>query len=169
VSMKSVKTSFERLGFNDVRTYINSGNVLFRTAQTNPRILESRIDRMLSREYGLKGKTVVRSQPEMARLVKAMRTTWKSDPNWRYNVIFLRSPVDSKSVLDGITVKPKIENVTYWPGTLLWSARIDSLGRTAMLKLVARPIYQEMTVRNVNTTTKILEMMQRMESDVARH
>jgi uncharacterized protein (DUF1697 family) len=162
VPMKSLKASFERLGFEDVSTYIASGNVLFRTAERDPRKLEATIDPMLARDYGLKGKTVVRSQPEMARLVRKIGRTWDGDPAWRYNVIFLRHTIDSRSILADLSPKPDIEHVVYCPGTLLWSARVDSLTRTTMLKLASRPMYQEMTIRNVNTTTKILELMQRM-------
>lgn len=165
VSMKSLKESFERLGFDDVQTYINSGNVLFRAREADSRRLEDHIDRMLVREHGLKGKTVVRSDAEMARLVKTMTKEWKPDPEWKYNVIFLRHTLDPNSVVDGFELKPDIERVVCCPGTLLWSARTSSLGRTAMLRLAGRPVYQEMTVRNVNTTKKILELMQRMKSN----
>ena len=120
---------------------------------------------MLEGEYGLKGRTVVRSQAEMARLVKTIAKTWKPDSAWRYNVIFLRHTVDSKRVLDGLEPKPELESVVYCPGALLWAARISDLTRTTMLKLASKPLYQEMTVRNVNTTTKILALMERMERD----
>jgi uncharacterized protein (DUF1697 family) len=118
---------------------------------------------MLSVEYRLTGKTVVRSRAEMGRLLKAIAKNWKKpDPGSRYNVIFLRHAIDSKRVLDGIQLKPDIEQVVYCPGMLLWSARIDGLTRSAMLKLASRPIYLDMTVRNLNTTTKVFELMQRM-------
>ena len=162
VSMKALKESFERLGFGNVRTYINSGNILFSTSESDARTIEDRIDRMLTRDYGLKGKTVVRSHAEMARLVKTIGKTWKFEPESRYNVIFLRHTIDSRKVLDQLTTKPEIEEVVYCPGTLLWSARADTLTRTAMVKLSSKPIYQEMTIRNVNTTRKILELMEGM-------
>ena len=162
VSMKALKESFERLRFQDVASYINSGNILFRSAETNPRKLEDCIDRLLHREHGLPGRTVVRSLAEMARLVKTISATWKPDPAWRYNVIFLRHSIDSARVLAGIDLKPELERVVYCPGTLLWSARMNGLTRTAMLKLVRQPVYKDMTVRNVNTTTKILHLMQAM-------
>ena len=162
VSMQALKESFMRLGFEDVSTYINSGNVLFRSAETDPRKLERRIDRMLAREYGLKGKTVVRSESEMARLLKAMTNTWSPDPDWRYNVIFLRHSIDSERVLESIRPKPDIERVVYVPGTLLWCARLSVVTRSAMVRLPSQSVYQEMTVRNVNTTTKLLGLMQRM-------
>lgn len=168
ISMKSLKASFERLGFDDVSTYINSGNVLFRSGETDPRKLEEKIDRMLVKEYGLKNKTVVRSQPEMARLVKTIAKTWKPDPAFRYDVIFLRHPVDSKHILDGVELQAEIEQAVYCPGAVLWSARIDALTRGAMVKMGNRSTAQEMTVRNVNTTSKILELMQRMEQPRSR-
>lgn len=170
VSMKALKESFDRLGFEDVRTYINSGNVLFRATDADARKLEERIDRMLAHAHGLKGRTVVRSETEMARLVKTIEDEWKPDPDWKYNVIFLRHTLDPKAVLKDIALKPDVERVVCCPGTLLWSARASSMTRSAMLKLSSRPIYQEMTVRNVNTTKKILQLMERMKStpDTAR-
>jgi uncharacterized protein (DUF1697 family) len=168
VSMKALKGSFERLGLDEVSTYINSGNVVFRASETDARALEARIDRMLSLEYRLTGKTVVRSRAEMGRLLKTIAKNWtKLDPGSRYNVIFLRHTIDSKRILDAIQLNADIEEVIYCPGTLLWSARISDLTRAAMLKLASRPIYRDMTVRNINTTTKVFELMQRVADTTA--
>jgi uncharacterized protein (DUF1697 family) len=162
VGMTGLKARFERLGLQDIVTYINSGNVVFRATGADARGLERKIDRVLAREFGVPAKTVVRTQAEMARLVKTIARMWTLDPAWRYNVIFLRHPIDSPKVLEGIELKPDIERVVYCPGTLLWSARMNALTRTAMLKLIGRPIYKDMTVRNVNTTRKVFELMERI-------
>jgi uncharacterized protein (DUF1697 family) len=163
VSMKALKERFEELGFRDVTTYINSGNVIFRSTETDARKIEAQIDRMLEREFSVAGKTVVRSRTEMARVTKTIAQTWNGDPTWRYNVIFLRHSIDSKDVLAALQPKADIESVVYCPGTLLWSARVSDIGRTLLLKLASRPIYQDMTIRNVNTTNKVFELMQRVE------
>ena len=149
LSMKSLAASFERAGFQDVTTYINSGNVLFRArGARDPRRIERKIDRMLhARVRPSDQDCVVRSHAEMARLVKTISATWKPDARWRHNVIFPRHPIDSKDVLVGLDFKPDLERVVYCPGTLLWSARIDALTRSAMLKLAGKPLYREMTVR----------------------
>ena len=162
VSMAALKESFARLGLKDVRTFINSGNVLFRSSAADARTLERRIDRILADEHGLASKAVVRSEAEMARLVKTIAGTWKPKAQWKYNVMFLRHTVDSPRVLDGIALKPDIERAVYCPGTLLWSASLSGFSRTAMKKLVGHPLYQEMTVRGVNTTRKILDLMRQM-------
>lgn len=162
ISMKALRSGLERLGLRDIVTYINSGNIVFRAGGPDARALERKIDRVLSRDLGVPVKSVVRSHAEMVRLVRTIAKTWKLDPAWKYNVIFLRHPIDSPTVLDDFELKPDIERVTYCPGTLLWSARMNALTRTAMLKVSRRPIYQDMTVRSVNTTRKVLELMERV-------
>src|SRR5262245_63618322 len=137
--MASLKANFEQMGFQDVNTYINSGNVLFRASSIDGRDLARRIERTLSRKYHLKVKAVVRSYDEMARLMKTMASAWKSDRRWRYNVIFLRPAVDSERVLAGIEIKRAFERVVYCPGTLLWSARLRDLSSTAMLNFSNLP------------------------------
>src|SRR5262245_51640988 len=124
VSMKTLKATFEALSLQDVRTYINSGNVLFRSATANVRSLERDIDRVLAAEHGLESTAVVRSEAEIARLVKTIDRTWTPDARWKYNVMFLRHAVDAPGVLKGIALKPDIERAVYCPGTLLWSAQI---------------------------------------------
>ena len=164
ISMKSLKASFEALGLKDVSTYINSGNILFKSKQADARKLESKIEKMLVAEYRLGCKVVVRSAEEMARLVEKLPADWNDDKDWRYNVIYLRHAIDSKDILSAIGWKKDIEQVTYVPGTLLWSARVEDITRTAMLKLASHKLFQDMTVRNVNTTRKLHALMQKMSA-----
>ena len=163
ISMSSLKKSFEALGFKDVSTYINSGNIIFRTKERDARKLETRIERMLSSDYELESKVVVRSLPEMAKLVESLPSGWSAgDSSWRYNVIFLRHSIDSEKILDELPAKTEIEQFVYRPGTLLWSAQVNELSRTNMLKLSSRKLFQDMTVRNLNTTKKLLELMKKI-------
>jgi uncharacterized protein (DUF1697 family) len=162
VSMKSLKGGFEKSGFSEVSTYINSGNVIFKSKEGDPRKLERKIERLLSKEYQLECKVAVRSFAEMASLVEGLPSNWGGDSRWRYNVMFLRHTVDSEGVLDGLHPKPDIEDVVYRPGALLWSARASDVTRTAMVKLPGLKVYQEMTVRNPNTTWKLYELMKKL-------
>ena len=162
ISMKALKASCERLGFTDVSTYINSGNILFRSKIADARKLEVKIEKMLVAEYQLGCKVVVRSSEEMARLVKKLPASWNDDKEWRYNVIFLRHSSDSKAVVDAFAPKKDVEQLLYVPGTLLWWARAGDVNRTAMQKLASRKIFQDMTMRNANTTRKLHALMQQM-------
>jgi uncharacterized protein (DUF1697 family) len=96
IRMSSLKASFEQMGFTDVSTYINSGNIIFKTKEDDARRLESDIEKMLRKEYELDCKVVVRSFAEIATLIKSLPKIWNSDTDWKYNVIFLRHSIDSK-------------------------------------------------------------------------
>jgi uncharacterized protein (DUF1697 family) len=162
ISMSSLKKSFEALGFNDVVTYINSGNIIFKSKEAAARKLESKIEKMLSKEYQLDSRVVLRSLSEMEKLVQNLPENWTADRDWRYNVIFLRHTIDSEDILRELEVKKDIEEVVYCPGALLWSAQISELTRTNMLKLSSRKMYQDMTIRNQNTTRKLYELMKKL-------
>src|ERR1044072_1753543 len=104
ISMKSLKESFARMGFNSVSTYINSGNLIFQSREDDLRKLEKKIEQMLSKEYQLDPKVVVRSLAEMEKLVNALPESWAADNIWRYNVIFLRHSIDSEKILDELPI-----------------------------------------------------------------
>jgi len=162
IRMSALKASFEGMGFKDVTTYINSGNIIFRTKESDARKLERDIERMLSSEYRLECKVVVRSFSEMAKLVEGLPDNWGGDERWKYDVMFLRHSIDGGNVLDGLRPKDGIEQVVYRPGALLWSALISDLARTAAHKLPGQKIFQDMTVRNLNTTRRLYEIMKKM-------
>ena len=162
ISMKSLKQSFEAMGFTQVTTYINSGNIVFQSKESDARKLEKKIEQMLSKDYQLDSKVVIRTLAEMEKLVKSLPRSWDGDSSWRHNVIFLRHTIDSKKVLADLPVKSDIEQLEYRQGALLWSAQVSELARSNMVKLASRKIYQDMTIRNLNTTKKLWELMKKV-------
>lgn len=167
ISMKSLKESFETLGFGNVTTYINSGNIVFQTKEADPRKLEKKIEEMLEREHELTSKVVVRSLLEMERVVNNFPKKWGDDKDWRYNVIFLRHTIDSEKILDELEVRKDIEEVFYRPGALLWSSQMSAVKGTDMLKFSSRKMGQEITVRNTNTTRKLCDLMKKVAEEDA--
>src|ERR1051326_6497027 len=135
ISMRELKESFEEAGFTQVSTYINSGNVIFTTKETDARKLERKLEQMLLKDFDLDAKVVVRSLSEMEQLVANLPASWNGDPDWRYNVIFLRHTIDSQNILDELAPKIETEQVSYHPGTVLWSAPATDVSRTNMQKV----------------------------------
>ena len=123
IPMKALAQTFERLKLASVRTYIQSGNVLFETTERDARALEVKIERALKRAHACEAKVVVRGKDEMARVIAGLPRSWKrAVPDKRYNVLFLRHEIDSESILADLAPKPGIEEVSYGPGVLYWSA-----------------------------------------------
>ncbi|MDB5171104.1 MAG: hypothetical protein JWO35_798 [Candidatus Saccharibacteria bacterium] len=159
VSMAALKICLEELGYESVKTYINSGNVIFKSSEVDPRKLESAIENSLVKTFGHSIKVVVRSLPEIAEMMTKIPKGWHTATDKKCNVIFLRHAIDSPEVVSGLNPKPGIEELIYHKGVLLWAANTSDLTKSSMIKLSMHGIYKEMTIRNLNTTRKIYELM----------
>ena len=159
VNMAELKKCFAALGFENVKTYINSGNVIFTSDKTDQRKLEIEIERALTASFSHTIAVVVVSYAEMEQVIKHIPKSWEHNTDLRCNVIFLRHTIDRPELLEELKPKPGIEELYYHPGVLYWSAHTSDLTQSNMIKLAKSKLYKEMTVRNLNTTKKVWELM----------
>jgi uncharacterized protein (DUF1697 family) len=69
IKMERLRTSFEGLGFEQVKTYIQSGNVVFKTAKLSPSQLSKRIEERILSDFGFPVSVVSRTVDEMAKAI----------------------------------------------------------------------------------------------------
>ena len=72
VSMKELKTSVERLGFRDVSTYINSGNIIFKDSGKDIQKMTKAIESGIKAHCKMAVRVVIKSQKELAAICKKM-------------------------------------------------------------------------------------------------
>jgi len=160
ISMADLKDVFVGLGFGDVETYINSGNVIFVARETDPRKIETLVEDALAKRFAQPVTVIAQSLAEMEQIMRNVPSHWRAATDEKCNVIFLRHTIDSPDILASLDPKPEIEELRYHPGVLFWSAKTSSLTKSGMLKVSRMPIYNDMTVRVLHTTQKIHEIMQ---------
>lgn len=160
VRMADLRGCFTQLGFSDVATYINSGNVIFSSNTHNARTLEKRIETALATAFHLPLRVVVRSRNDIASLIDHLPESWSHAGDKKCNVIFLHTSIDTPTIVQNFKPKPGIEELYYHPGVLFWSADTGALTRSAMIGVSKSNLYKQMTVRNLNTVRKIYELMQ---------
>ena len=158
IKMEILRLEFEKMGFQSVKTYIQSGNVLFQSDLNDEIEIEKKIEKELAIAFNYKAKVLIRSQKDLENTISHFPEIFEN-PEWKHNVIFLSSAIDSQDILKQFVLKKDIEQNSYYKGVLFWSAKWDKATSSTMLKLSARKEYQEMTVRNTNTTRKILDLM----------
>lgn len=160
IRMPALKECFESDGFEDVVTYIQSGNVLFR-ATGSASTLATRIEDMLGKTFDhYKAWVVVRSHAQMRAIVEEAPERFGSDPEtFLYDVVFLKAPLTARSALKEIPTKEGVDEVYGGRGVVYFS-RLKAKATSSRINRVASlPIYQNMTIRNWNTTTRLLRMM----------
>ena len=159
IRMADLKECVEALGHEDVSTFIASGNVLFGTAERDAAKLETELERALETRFELPITVVVRSRAELARIVKAIPADWIGEGSLRVNVAFLRRTLDGRTLARELQPREGVDELVATKAALIWATRRDALTRSGMQKLVQSARYRDMTVRNLNTTLKLHELL----------
>lgn len=159
IKMADLKTCFQELGFRSVSTYIASGNVLFESHNGDAAALATMIEAAVEQRFAPAAKVVVLDRQGYGRIVKAIPQSWVGDDTLRANVAFLRDGVDAREIVHEHKPDPTVEVVIAVRGAILWATRRDSLNRSAMRKLIGGAAYKELTVRSLNTTLKLHELL----------
>lgn len=160
IKMPELKACFEAGGFEEVATYIQSGNVLFRTARASAATLTRRVEEMLNAAFDYRASVVVRSHAQMRAVVEEAPKGYGSDPaTYLYDVIFLKEPLRASAALKTVPTKEGVDEVYAGRGVLYCSRLRSRATQSRINRIPSLPIYQSMTLRNWNTTTKLLQMM----------
>jgi uncharacterized protein (DUF1697 family) len=160
IPMADLRQAFADMGFAQPATYIQSGNVVVGASGKPTAADIDRIEEGLSTRFAYDARVVVRDRTEMRRVVREIPADWDAaDTSIRYYVLFPVAGVRARDVLGEVTPKPAFESVAAGAYAVYWSAPFATITRTAMSKLTASPLYKQVTIRNLNTTLKLLDVM----------
>ena len=159
ISMQELKVVFERVGMQNVSTYINSGNVIFESDINSKDKATNILEKAIETSLGLSIKVIIRDKNNILSLAKSLPDNWVNDTNTKCDVMFLWDSIDNPDVLKQITIKPDIDNVVYVPGALLWLVDRKNLTKSGMQNLIGTNIYKQMTIRNCNTVRKLATLV----------
>lgn len=160
VDMKQLRTVSEQAGMSAIRTYINSGNVVFSSRARSRVKLATRLEEAIAARFGFDVKVLVRDLDGMRAVVSAIPADLVNDQTMKCDVMFLWDEADRPGVLNELRIKSGIDDVRYVPGAVIWKVDRGDVTRSGMLKVVGTPLYQQMTIRNCNTARKLLELME---------
>jgi uncharacterized protein (DUF1697 family) len=162
IRMSALKACFEEHGFDGVSTYIQSGNVLFGSSETRVPELTLRVERMLSGTFDhYPASVVVRSLRQMRQIVDRAPAGFGADPSaYRYDVIFLKAPLTAKTAIKDVTARDGVDEATAGTGVLYFSRLERRASQSYLSRIISLPIYQQMTIRNWNTTKRLLGLLE---------
>ena len=160
IRMADLKRCFEGLGFGDVATYIQSGNVLFEADARAPAGLAAGVEAALSSTFGYHGRVVLRSHAQMRAIVAGAPAGFGSEPElYRYDVLYPREPLTAAEALKELKTREGVDRVFAGVGACYFSRLIARAGQSYLSRVAGLPVYQSLTIRNWNTTVKLLELM----------
>ena len=156
VAMADLRTLCEKLGYRDVRTLLNSGNVVFSASGTkgDP---ASRIEKAMAERLGVSARVIVLDAKSFAAIVRDNPLKRFVDEPARFLVSVLADPKDRKLL--------KLLEARDWGkealgvgsrAAYLWCA--DGILKSVLLTEVGRVLGDRTTARNWTTITKLAEL-----------
>src|SRR5271157_957874 len=164
IKMDALRDLFESLGLRDAQTYVQSGNVVFRTDAKNIAPLAKRVEDAIELKFGFRPGVILRSTAELrdviARNPFAKRRGIDAS---KLLVTFLAAAPSPEARDEILRIKTSPEEVriddrelyVYFP---------DGMGRSKVWPAIEKALKKSGTGRNWNTVTKLLEIAERLEA-----
>ncbi|HEY5274589.1 MAG TPA: DUF1697 domain-containing protein [Acidimicrobiales bacterium] len=152
LSMQELRELFESLGFEDVRTVIQSGNVVFRAAS---RPSSSGLETAIAERFQITSAVVLRSSSELA---KAVHNNPFGDVDRKYLHVGFMGQALSDPELAALDLGRFAPERLSAVGSEVYFCLPLGMGTSKLASHVARRIGASMTVRNWNTVTTLAKL-----------
>jgi uncharacterized protein (DUF1697 family) len=163
IKMDALRSLYESLGLKNPQTYVQSGNVVFKTKEKNLAGLAARIEDAIEQKFGFRPGVVLRTAPELKDVIARNPFAKRRDINpGKLLVVFFNDEPgqDDCGLLQ--RVKTEGENVRA-DGREFYLYFPDGAGRSKLFAAIGR-LKKSGTSRNWNTVTKLLEMTEKVET-----
>jgi uncharacterized protein (DUF1697 family) len=156
VKMADLRALLEREGYEDVRTLLQSGNVVL-TSPKPPDAVAREMEKLIAGELGVETDVIVRTRDELADAIARNPIAEADEQPKRCQVSFLAGEPDPTAVerVAAIDVAPERFEVS---GREAYAWHPDGLQRSKLARALGEGLGVTATARNWNTVTKLLEL-----------
>jgi uncharacterized protein (DUF1697 family) len=157
VPMADLRAAFEEAGHAAVRTYIQSGNVLF---EAPGKVDETDVEAVLERRFGVPLVVVLRTDRQLRAVVEGAPEGFGRQPGtFHSDVVFLKAPLTSRQAMKVVDLREGVDSAWTGRGVVYFQRLSAKRTQSRMSKIVGTPEYKSMTIRNWQTTTKLLALL----------
>ena len=157
VAMPALREQLTDAGFEDVRTYVQSGNVVL-ASKDPPDEVAREVERQIEQRFGLDVAVVVRTRAELAQVVKRNPLGDVATDPKRYQVSFLAEPLGREAIRKLEAFAAPEERLVA-KGRELYAWHPAGVARSKLwARLASRDLGVVATARNWTTVTKLLEL-----------
>lgn len=165
VPMADLREVFASLGYTEVATYINSGNVVFEADSADHLAMAAGIEDAIEARFGFRCRVLVRSGADIEAIARAVPPDWQNGPDMKTDVVYLLDGVDPSAAVEQLSPQDGVDNVLIAPGAVIWMVTKSNATRNGLLRMVGTDLYSLATVRNVNTARKLRDLVQARNPD----
>ncbi|NWJ48156.1 MAG: DUF1697 domain-containing protein [Chloroflexi bacterium] len=162
VKMAALKELHEVLGFTNVTTYLQTGNVVFDSEETNPHQLAERIANEFEKRFGFRTEVMIRTQAELKETFHNNPFHNQPEKETKWIVAMFLSDAPDSQVVEGFLSSFSGVEKLFIAGKELYIYYPEGIGNSKLTNaVIEKKLKVTGTGRNWNTVTKLAEMMQR--------
>jgi uncharacterized protein (DUF1697 family) len=155
IPMPALREAFTGAGFEDVRTYLQSGNIVV-SSDSEPDQLERECEQLISAHFGFDVDVVVRTRDQLAEIVERNPLAEVAVNPKRYQVSFLSQELDRERLDELMACAAESEHLAAL-GRELYAWHPDGVARSRLWAKLAGPgLGVKATARNWTTVTTLL-------------
>lgn len=160
VAMADLRECFQELGFTNVSTYINSGNIFFEATEPKEAKLAEQCEVAIEKRFGFPVVVMVISEAHFANALKHAPPWWADGrEGMRNDALFVIPPTRSEEVLEHLLKKAEVPDKLATHGQVIfWSLPKADYSKSVVPKIIGTPIYKRITMRSSTTTKKLLSL-----------
>ncbi|HRN69963.1 MAG TPA: DUF1697 domain-containing protein [Candidatus Woesebacteria bacterium] len=160
IKMSELKSIFEEFGLKNVITYINSGNVIFETAEKDQKNIGEQLEKLIATTCNVHSKTLIKSEDEIRKVLQEIPKEWETKQDLRCYIGFLFDSISVQDAEKEVELREEVDYLKTGSKVLYMTTVMSQKTKSKFNKLAGKKLYKEMTIRNFNTTKKILEIME---------
>ena len=154
IKMADLKDCFEKAGFINPKTYIQSGNVVFESDKTETQ-LKSLIEELLTKTFNYPAKVQVVNLVKLKKLINDF-PFGAAGPKQHNYIIFMENGLEKAALKDSYELGTG-EKVQAGDGVIYWRVDQGQTLRSSFGKLLSKSKYKQFnTNRNINTLEKLI-------------
>lgn len=161
IKMDALRKAFEDWGYENVKTLLASGNVVFETQETDPKSLRAKIEGGLQKVFGMEISVILRSAKEISALVKASPFKGvKAKPETQLYITFLSERSKSKLKIPYKSPAGDFKILDVTKGHIASVLDLSRGGTVGAMSVLDKEFEATMTTRNWNTVLKVAKAME---------
>lgn len=164
VSMPKLKQLLEENNYQNVSTYLNSGNIIIESNINNKELIIENISKIIEFNFNIKIPIYIMTVPELEDILNNSPSWWGATNKEIYdNLIFIIPPTTYEEVYNTIgSPKENIDQIEEYHNTIFWSFVLkDYRKSTWWIKTANTSITNKITIRTANTMKKLLQLSQK--------
>ena len=164
VSMPKLKQLLEENSYQNVSTYLNSGNIIIESNINNKELIIENISKIIEFNFNIKIPIYIMTVPELEDILNNSPSWWGTTNKEIYdNLIFIIPPTTYEEVYNTIgSPKENIVQIEEYHNTIFWSFVLkDYRKSTWWIKTASTSITNKITIRTANTMKKLLQLSQK--------